>query len=180
MAAQAAHGSHSLHGAFFGEAGARMPIALCTACGAHGSQKAINLAARCPAAGLGRNASKADAFYTQARRAQRGFHPSKPGVKLHGMRLLKAAASAANVGDARRVARGRKRAAMPEPVSSPVTPPRPLTLLEESEHLRDEGRETLQALAANEADAAAAGEAAAAEREHGEMDEEALFSDVEL
>ena len=90
-----------------------MPIVLCTACGAHGTQKAINLASRCPAAGVGRSARKTDAFRPQARRAQRGVHPSKPECKLHGMRLLDAPARAVT-GEERQEARGSKRAAEPE------------------------------------------------------------------
>ena len=144
-----------------------MPIVLCTACGSHGTQKAINLVSKCPAAGVGKSC-KSDAFRKQARRAQKGIHPSKPELKLHGMRLIDVPASTAEVGEERREekARGCKRAAEPEVAE------------DNPEQCRDEGREAMRALAALEG---AAAEAVATEGcTHELMDEETLFSDIEL
>ena len=143
-----------------------MPIVLCTACGTHGAQKAINLVSTCPAAGVGKNC-KSDVFRKQARRAQRGIHPSKPTMKLHGMRRIDVPASTADVGEERREGEGRgcKRAAVPEVAE------------DNPEQCRDEGREAMQALAALEGAAAVA---AARDCTHELMDEETLLSDIEL
>ena len=109
QAAQEAHASHSLHAAFFGEVGGRLPLVLCSRCGAHGTSKATNLAKPCPAVGCGsgQTGRKRQPYYKQARAVQQGRHPSRPGVMLQGL---------APLGIARR---------QPAPPAPPVPPPPP-------------------------------------------------------
>ena len=92
LAATAAHASHVLHAAEFGDAGVTLRLVLCTACGAHGTSKAINLAKPCPA-GAAVAGDRDVPFRRQARLAARGLHPSKSKVPLHGLRPLRLAAA---------------------------------------------------------------------------------------
>ena len=92
MAAAAAHPSHDLHAAEFGEEGSALRLVLCTACGAHGTTKAVNLAKPCPAQAALAGDRRAS-FGRQARSAAKGLHPSQPHFVLHGLRPLRLASA---------------------------------------------------------------------------------------
>ena len=89
VAATAAHESHALHWATFGEAGGATPLVLCTACGAHGSHQAINLRRPCPDRGAGQGRAEAARYRKQASAVARRMHPSRPGTALSDLRPLK-------------------------------------------------------------------------------------------
>ena len=89
VAATAAHESHALHWATFGEAGGATPLVLCAACGAHGSHKAINLCRPCPARGAGQGTAEAARYRKQASAVARRMHPSRPRTALSELRPLK-------------------------------------------------------------------------------------------
>ena len=77
-----------LQAGWFGECGSRVPLILCSRCGAHGTAKVAKLAAPCPAVG-GQAIPRDAPFRKQARLAAKSMHPSRNGVTLHGLKPLK-------------------------------------------------------------------------------------------
>ena len=67
-----------------------MKLVVCTACGAHGTSRTVNLAKACSAQTAA--AGERDAPYRrQARAIAKGLHPSRKDVKLRGLRPLRLA-----------------------------------------------------------------------------------------
>ena len=112
-AAAAAHASHQLHVADFGEDGGTQQLIACTACGAHGASRVVNLARPCPAENTAVGDRQAS-HRRQASRVARKLHPSRKDVQLFGMRALCTSA-------ARRV--GQARAPAPTQEATPLTQP---------------------------------------------------------